>query len=128
MYVLRQITLLLAGVSMAMAVIAGTALYVMHVAEPGLSYPTISSTFSAAGSTCSELARLYKSGGELIQESVRFIHLVLTGCLIWGLLSAIMFFLVYVGFGILEGKNASLDKKWQLAQRAQQDADAEFAD
>ena len=32
MYVLRQITLLLAGVSMAMAVIAGTALYVMHVA------------------------------------------------------------------------------------------------
>jgi hypothetical protein len=68
MYVLRQITLLLAGVSMAMAVIAGTALYVMHVAEPGLSYPTISSTFSAAGSTCAELARLYKSGGELIRK------------------------------------------------------------
>jgi hypothetical protein len=123
MLALRQITLLLAGVSLAMAVIAGTALYVMHIAEPGLSYQSIPSAFGATTSSCVELVRLYKSGGELIRESVGFIHLVLTGCLVWGMLSAIMFFLVYIGFGILVRQNAVLDKKWQLAQ---QERDADF--
>ena len=92
---LRPISLLLAGFSLLIAVVAGMALYAMQLEQPTLRFQPAVLNVTAGPESCAPLARLYSYATESNRQSSGLWRVGLEGFLLWGALSAVMFSWVY---------------------------------
>jgi len=99
MKLLRSACTLLAGVSLAIAVFTGTALYALNLAGPGLRFQPIAISLSTPNSSYTELAKVYNSAILLVQESVDFLRILLEGSIVWGVVCAVIFAAVAISLG-----------------------------